>query len=472
MIRRLILALVVGTAALVGLSAPLASAHNSLETSDPVDGATVGAISVLTLDFVKDVPLDTVSVTLIQPDGSRVDLTGITNGATADIVLTPLPTLVAGEYTARWRLVGADGHVVTDRVDFTVVPDPNATTVPTASTLPPTPTPAPLVDGGAGFDPPAWIGWLFRYGSYLALMVLAGVAVTEAFVWRDVATSRRVRVWANRALAGVVVGALGQWVLLAGALEGRGPWSEPGGLTIAAEHPVGMSLVIRIVLAFACWVLVVRERPETRQHYFEVVALLSAAMLATWSFAGHSRSMRWPWLGVPLDAAHHAAAAAWLGGLLIVGVHVLRVPRRDTGPVAPPAALRRFSRIAALSVGVLVATGVVQAVRLDGGPGAILSGTHGRLLLVKVALLAPMLWLANANRRRLRVAAGGADTESDIPAVQRAIRAEFVLGLAILAVTASLVVTPPSSDQAAAQPLTPTTCSTSTPANGAPAYCG
>lgn len=139
---------------------------------------------------------------------------------------------------------------------------------------------------------------------------------------------------------------------------------------------------------------------------------------------------------------------------------------------APASALHRFSSVAGLAVAVLVGTGVVQAVRLDGGPAALLSGADGRLLLAKVALMLPMLWMAKANRENLR---GSAESEPDgahSPAVVRAMKKEFVLGVAILGVTASLVVTPPSTDQTAAHPLMFTTCSTSTSANGASLYCG
>lgn len=453
---RLPVLLAVCVAVVLGLRAPVAFAHNSLETSDPADGTRVVAAAALTLDFAKDVPLGTLTVTLIQPDGSRADLPGSTNGPTADIVVTPLPALAAGAYTARWRLVGADGHAVTGRIAFTVSgsPEPSPATTLQVTTLPVTTLPAAATGGagdGDGFDPPAWIGWLFRYGSYAALMVLAGAALTGALVQRGEPASPRARRWAPWAVVAVVVGALGQLALLAGSISGVAPWSQPSGLTDAAEHPVGLALVFRVALAVAVWLLVVREAQPRSPHHLEVTALLALGMLATWSFAGHPRTMRWPWLGVPLDVAHHAAAAAWLGGLLMVG--------------GQAAALRRFSRVAELSVGVLVVTGVLQAIRLDGGPAALISGTHGRLLLVKVALLVPMLWLANANRRRLRAAVGD-DTAPDVEAVQRSMRIELLIGLAILGVTASLVVTPPSSDLAAAQPVTSRVCAAGTVANG------
>ena len=48
------------------------------------------------------------------------------------------------------------------------------------------------------------------------------------------------------------------------------------------------------------------------------VASVFTLLFGTWAYAGHSRSMQWPVVGVPLDIAHHMAAAAWLGGLGIL----------------------------------------------------------------------------------------------------------------------------------------------------------
>ncbi|MBI5089964.1 MAG: copper resistance protein CopC [Actinobacteria bacterium] len=123
------------TAVLV--SANPASAHNTLLSSDPADGATlVVAPSQMTLVFDKSVPLETLSIDLIDASGVRSTLSGSKHGATGDTeVVTPLPPLPAGEVTTRWRLVGPDGHPITGRVSFTVAA-PVATTQPaTATTL-------------------------------------------------------------------------------------------------------------------------------------------------------------------------------------------------------------------------------------------------------------------------------------------------------------------------------------------------
>lgn len=462
MLRRLFVLLLIVLAPIVGLASP-ALAHNSLVSSDPSDGATLTAPPTsVTMVFAKDVPLETLTVTLTDPTGSRTDLAGSVHGATAVEVVTPLAPLVDGAYSLRWRLVGPDGHAITGRVQFTVaaalpgVLEPTMTSP--ARPLDPTsaPTPASVGEPATGdWSTPGWLRWLLRYGSYLAIMIVAGVVVTEAFVWRDAINLRVVRRLTEWSFGAILLGAVGQLLVLASDLSAEPPWASLAAVGVAAEHDVGIALVIRMVIAFVGWLLIVRERPTTPQLYFDVVVLLAMGMLATWSFAGHSRSMRWPWIGVPVDVIHHGAAAAWIGGLAIVGIFALR--HLDTEQLV--AVMHRFARVAAWSVGVVVVTGLVQAIRLVGGVAGFLSSGHGGLLLAKLSVLAAMLLVANANRSRVQSRfRTSVVTRADVATMRQAVRRELALGLIILGVTASLVVTPPATadDQASAATISVT----------------
>ena len=50
--------------------------------------------------------------------------------------------------------------------------------------------------------------------------------------------------------------------------------------------------------------------------------------------------------------------------------------------------VRRFAKVAELSVGVIVGTGILQAVRLEGNPVKLFTVNHGRYLLFKLVILA------------------------------------------------------------------------------------
>ena len=129
MVRRLVVLALIVVGVLFG-TASTAAAHNSLESSVPADGTTVTASpGTMQLRFVKDVPLETLTVTLTDPSGVRTKLVGSANGTSAKDVVTPLPLLADGAYTIRWRLVGDDGHAITGRIEFAVAAGVAPTTV-------------------------------------------------------------------------------------------------------------------------------------------------------------------------------------------------------------------------------------------------------------------------------------------------------------------------------------------------------
>ena len=107
--------------AFVGFGAQPASAHNALATSVPAAGAVLTEVPAnWTLTFTKDVPLDSASAELVAASGVRTALPAPTYGVSKKEILFALPPDLNGAMTARWRLVGADGHVLTERVSFTV----------------------------------------------------------------------------------------------------------------------------------------------------------------------------------------------------------------------------------------------------------------------------------------------------------------------------------------------------------------
>jgi methionine-rich copper-binding protein CopC len=111
----IMLALGAITVAAFALPAGTSSAHNALVSSDPADGASlVVAPAQVTWTFDRSVPLETLTVTLIDTTGARSELAGSTHGPSGDTqVVTPLPALQPGDVSLRWRLVGArwaSGH--------------------------------------------------------------------------------------------------------------------------------------------------------------------------------------------------------------------------------------------------------------------------------------------------------------------------------------------------------------------------
>lgn len=107
---------------------------------------------------------------------------------------------------------------------------------------------------------------------------------------------------------------------------------------------------------------------------------------------------------------------------------------------------RRFSRLAATAVAVIVGTGVIQCLRLVGNPTHLFTTDHGRYLIGKFVVIALMLKLADANRRRvnLRFQRPDAATPRAASDLGRSMAVEMFAGLAVIGITAALVVSPPA----------------------------
>src|SRR5262249_33443394 len=104
---------------------------------------------------------------------------------------------------------------------------------------------------------------------------------------------------------------------------------------------------------------------------------------------------------------------------------------------------------------VLAATGLATAWTLVGGVAGLIGTPYGRLLLLKLSVLAPILALATVNRRRLLPALSGDATTVGRPALRKLaafVTLEGALALTLLAVVAAMALTPPGQHE---QPIWP-----------------
>ncbi len=109
---------------------------------------------------------------------------------------------------------------------------------------------------------------------------------------------------------------------------------------------------------------------------------------------------------IATELCHIAAAGAWLGVLLHL---VLARNLIESATDAPGAALvaqiiKRFSPVALAAVSVLMLSGVLAAARLLATAAAVPTSAYGLTLLVKMALLLPLLFAGFINYRFIRPA--------------------------------------------------------------------
>lgn len=205
---------------------------------------------------------------------------------------------------------------------------------------------------------------------------------------------------------------------------------------LAVGTSFGRAAVLRTLLLLAAAALAARPRPR-----WALISVLGAGAAATFAGSGHGGA------GVPVllaaDLIHSLAAMLWTGALPALWLAVLdgHDPRRAAQ------ALGAFSAIGPALVGLLAATGLVNAWLLVGPDQAphLFDSAYGRLLVLKLALFAGMLALAAANRWRLAPALDAAIAEDRTPpaALRWSLTLETALGAGVLAVVGSLGTLPP-----------------------------
>ncbi|ADG76257.1 copper resistance protein CopC [Cellulomonas flavigena DSM 20109] len=101
------------------LGASPASAHNTLRSSDPADGATVATVPPqVTLTFDQEALDLGTQVVVTGPDGVVVS-DGPVQLVDTSVVQPLVATLPAGAYTVEWRVTSADGHPLSGALTFT-----------------------------------------------------------------------------------------------------------------------------------------------------------------------------------------------------------------------------------------------------------------------------------------------------------------------------------------------------------------
>ncbi len=105
--------------ALVGGTAPSASAHAELYESSPADGTTAtSVVDHVVLSFGSPVVADLTQVVVVDTEGQSSPAVVEVDGGVVTAALEPLKA--AGGYHVEYRTVATDGHPLTGVVDFDV----------------------------------------------------------------------------------------------------------------------------------------------------------------------------------------------------------------------------------------------------------------------------------------------------------------------------------------------------------------
>lgn|GEM_PF-677241 len=466
--RRPVLWLVVGLGLLAaaGPLAGTASAHASLVSSAPGNDEVVEqAPREVVLTFDDGVNVDDGGVRVLDPAGEDVAEGSPSTTADGTEVRQPVASGPEGTYTVSYRALSDDGHVISGSYVFHVGRRTGS---------------AAAVDAG-GFDAlrvlNAFGRWIALTGGLLVGGVLAmalfvdgprvrrqhptdaelpgpepadaassdaassDAADTDAAADVDTGAGSGPQGWGSElasarflllpgavsVLFGVGLSLLASAADLAGGsiLDGPGATGRFLGASWAGTV-AGLRVLVALVLVLA----VLPPRALRRAPWLAAVGILAA--LALPSLGGHAWTASPVGLAVASDAIHVLAAAAWVGAL---GVLVLSWDGTRERAAA-------FSRTALVAAPLTVATGVLNAALQERSLSALTDTTHGRLVLAKALGTVALLAFGWVHRRQL------AATARWSARVLRTYRAEVVVGLAVVAVTAVLVGTPPGREAA------------------------
>lgn len=339
----------------VGLwTAPAAHAHSFLASTKPEQGARLPqAPEDVALQFSEQVAEASVDVTLRTAEGEVVDQPRPRLESGGHVARLPLAPLADGVYVASWRVSSAvDGHESAGEFAFSVG-TASAGDLPTSAAV-------ADVDGGAVAST-----WLFVGGLAVAIGGVAG-----ARIMGDQPSRRRAWLRAGTAVALVGVG----WQVVFGDSGSAG--SAPLALVVTAA-----ALLLAMIRAGAAAPL--------------AGAVLLALAASAWSARSHSAADGIA--GWVLDAVHLGGAAVWAGAL---GYVTFRLWRERANRSSVLRGVGRYARLAAVLVGVIAATGTIQAVRLLPSASALWNTGYGRILTVKSLLFAAALAAAGLARTR------------------------------------------------------------------------
>lgn len=383
---------------LLGSAGP-ASAHAAVREAVPEDGSVVKtAPQHVTMTFTESVALLDDSFRVYSPDNHRVKL-GEPRHADdrSDTARVDLPDgLDEGTYTVAWRVVSADSHPVSGAFTFSI-----GKPSPSAPAAPEDPAEHPVTSS------------LHNTGRYLAYVAAALLIGTVAFAALcrppDTAPLRMPLV-------------TGWWTLLTATLALlvlRAPYENGSAPTTAFDLAAftdiltgrpAIALLARVaLLALTAAVLLrlsrVAHRGEpdlgdgepgdrTPPARLAVGGVLAVALALTWAAAEHASAGIQVPLAMTSSVLHLLATACWLGGLV-----ALLTVLFSAGTPLPVATVVRFSRLAFLSVTVLVVTGVYQSWRGLGSWTALGDSAYGRVLTAKLVMTVVLLLAAALSRR-------------------------------------------------------------------------
>ena len=454
---------------LAALGAADAYGHATLLHTEPDANTRVSnAPTKIILIFDERVEPVFNSIRVVGQQGKRVDQGEARVVGEGDAVEVDLQPLGEGPYAVLWRINSVDGHQVQGHFGFGVRSDP-----PDEKSL----QVLAVNDQGpfwkfflpimkwAGLT--AMVLWLGGISFLLVVLAPALAGSTEAdvqyeFIPRVVRRPLKI-LWIGAILFLVVecLALIGHAVTLANTSLVQTLSVSTLRMVLATTN-YGQWWTVKILsalglLALCFWTLrsvpLAQGRRLLERGRGTLLGIgsgsLAGLILLTIPMTGHARAVsQWTIVAVGSDWVHLAGTVIWIGGLVHFLAVVLFVDNSgDDKVVLLNNLAHRFSRVARICVLFLLATGVYNAWLHMPTWLSFVSTDYGRVLVAKLLILVPILWIASVNLRRVLPALAAFAQHPDVAhrwanRFRKLIQAEATLGVVILALVASLTSLP------------------------------
>lgn len=426
-----------------------ANAHASFVSSVPAGGSTVGQPPAeIILNFTEEIEPSFGGVVISDATGAQIESGNPLIAGKQ--VKVPLAGLSApGDYTVAYRIISGDSHPVESRFVFSFTPGAASETTSPPPSAPtsngPQSAEVQLPKAGTVSSAGLWVARLVNYISMTLIvgLLLAGTILIKADKERREAFGMAAElslVWALSAgflfaLALSVAAAKGLPDVLTGGLPKQFAATRFGKWVI-------IQAVLALALALFAWLA---ARSEDKVPRRICVGIVGAALLipGLWGHAGSSKQVA---LALASDWAHLVAVTSWVGGLAVLALFVLN-PRAEIDLVNSS---HRFSKVAGLSLVVVIITGTINALMRINSVDLLFSTKWGKLVLIKLGLFGVIALLGYRNRKRM-LPALAAGTKGARKAFRNMASIELVIMLLSFVAATTLASTIPSEAEAASR---------------------
>jgi copper transport protein len=436
----------------LGLVLPaVAGAHAALlHTTPDASVTTNGSPPEVTLTYSESIEPRFSIISVTDVNGHQV-----TDGLPArapgspQTLEVPLKHLPAGWYLVLWRVISADGHPVRGAFTFAVGPSPG-------------PAPQFVIPSlSESAATPGLVG--IRFAVFLSVMLTVGLFAFRILVARPLvravprASLRPVSIAFVVSLAVSLV-AVPIYLIVSTAKFALTSAFDIGTLIpLVRSSSFGRSYldlwIVLVLFGAAALIAIAIDRPErpirsTAELFATASALVAGgALLEIPGIAGHAAQTPPAALALALDWAHLICGSVWIGGLvglLALWFGTAAAERRAVLTRVVP----RFSRVAFVSVMLLLATGVAASYLHLPTLASLWQTSYGKAILIKSGLLGVTMLIAAVNLlvTRPRLAATGIrdDLAERAPALlRRLVSLEIVLVVSTILVASVLTSLPP-----------------------------